>query len=188
MNLTLTDQAPEQASVTGVTADPLFYATSRCELGEVLVARSSEGVCAVLIGDTDEELEADLAARFPTSTLHADEIAVRDDLAKVVRFMEKPAQGLDLILDMRGTPFQRRVWEGLRAIAVGKTVTYVELARSISPLSSPRAVARACAANPIALAIPCHRVIRGSGELGGYRWGGERKRELLAIEGQRQRR
>jgi AraC family transcriptional regulator of adaptative response/methylated-DNA-[protein]-cysteine methyltransferase len=96
--------------------------------------------------------------------------------------MEKPAQRLDLILDMRGTPFQRRVWEGLRAIGVGKTVTYVELAKSISPLSSPRAVARACAANAIALVIPCHRVVRSNGSLAGYRWGMERKRELIQKE------
>jgi methylated-DNA-[protein]-cysteine S-methyltransferase/AraC family transcriptional regulator of adaptative response/methylated-DNA-[protein]-cysteine methyltransferase len=146
------------------------------------VARSSNGVRAVLINDTDEELEADLAARFPQSTILANEIAVRDDLAKVVRFMEKPAGGLDLTLDMRGTPFQRRVWEKMRAISVGRTVSYMELAKWISPLASPRAVAGACAANPIALAIPCHRVVRGNGDLAGYRWGIERKRALIQKE------
>jgi len=162
--------------------DVLSYATSRYALGEVLVARGSKGVCAVLIGDTETELAADLATRFPKSTLLAREIAVRDDLAKVVRFMEKPSDGLDLALDMRGTPFQRRVWEKLRAISVGRTVTYTELAKLVSPPSSPRAVAGACAADPIALAIPCHRVIRSDGDLAGYRWGIERKRNLIRQE------
>ena len=96
--------------------------------------------------------------------------------------MDKPAEGLHLRLDLRGTPFQRRVWEKLRSIRVGRTVTYMELARWISPLASPRAVARACAANPVALAIPCHRVVRSNGGLAGYRWGIERKRELIRRE------
>jgi methylated-DNA-[protein]-cysteine S-methyltransferase/AraC family transcriptional regulator of adaptative response/methylated-DNA-[protein]-cysteine methyltransferase len=135
-----------------------------------------------LIGDRDAELQADLASRFPESTILSNEIAVRGELAKVVRFMEKPTEGLDLTLDMRGTPFQRRVWEKLRAIAFGRTVSYMELARWISPLASPRAVAGACAANPIALAIPCHRVVRSNGDLAGYRWGIERKRVLLQME------
>jgi methylated-DNA-[protein]-cysteine S-methyltransferase/AraC family transcriptional regulator of adaptative response/methylated-DNA-[protein]-cysteine methyltransferase len=182
MNLMITDRAPAQAIANSVAVDVLSYATARCALGEVLVARSSKGVCAVLIGDSDDELAADLAARFPKSTLVANKIAVRDDLAKLVRFMDKPAEGLDLTLDMRGTPFQRRVWEKLRAISVGRTVSYMELAKWISPLASARAVAGACAANPIALAIPCHRVVRSNGDLAGYRWGLQRKRELIQKE------
>ena len=107
---------------------------------------------------------------------------IEDDLAKVRSYIENPAAGLDLALDMRGTPFQRRVWEKLRTIPVGRTVTYRELARWISPLANPRAVGSACAANPIALAIPCHRAVRSDGTLAGYRWGIERKRELLNRE------
>jgi AraC family transcriptional regulator of adaptative response/methylated-DNA-[protein]-cysteine methyltransferase len=160
MNLMITDRAAAEATAANVATDILSYGTSTCALGKVLVARGSKGVCAVLIGDTAEGLEADLVERFPKSTILANEFAVRDDLAKVVRFMEKPAEGLDLILDMRGTPFQRRVWEKLRAISVARTVSYTELANWVGPLTSPRAVAGACAANPIALAIPCHRVVR----------------------------
>jgi AraC family transcriptional regulator, regulatory protein of adaptative response / methylated-DNA-[protein]-cysteine methyltransferase len=165
-----------------VPVDVLFYATSKCQLGHVLVGRGAKGVCAVLMGDDSAYLEADLTASFPMATLVANLIAVQEDLAEVRRFLERPADGLHLALDMRGTPFQRRVWEKLRAISVGRTVTYMELARWISPLARPRAVAHACAANPIALAIPCHRVVRSSGDLSGYRWGVERKRELIKME------
>jgi AraC family transcriptional regulator, regulatory protein of adaptative response / methylated-DNA-[protein]-cysteine methyltransferase len=156
--------------------------TPRAVQREVLAARSARGVSVVLIGDSEQELEADLAARFPKSTLVSNEIAVCDELAKVVHFMEMPTQGLDLILDLRGTPFQRRVWKMLRAIALGRTVSYMELAKSVSPLVSPRAVARACAASPIALAIPYHRAVRTNGDLAGYRWGIERKRALIQKE------
>lgn len=180
MNLMTTNRADTQAA--SATVDILSYATSACALGEVLVARSIEGVCAVLIGDTVEELEADLSTRFPKSTLLRNDFAVRDDLDRVVRFMDKPAEGLDLTLDMRGTAFQRRVWEKLRDVPAGRTVTYNELAKEMSPLTSPRAIASACAANKIALAIPCHRVVRSDGDLAGYRWGIERKRELIQKE------
>jgi AraC family transcriptional regulator of adaptative response/methylated-DNA-[protein]-cysteine methyltransferase len=171
-----------EATPTVVAIDILTYAIGECPLGQVLVARSVKGVCAILIGAARDELEPDLAARFPQSRLIANEAAVYGDLAKVIRFVDKPAEGLHLSLDMRGTAFQRRVWEKLRAIPVGMTVTYMELARWISPLASPRAVAGACAANPIALAIPCHRVVRSDGDLAGYRWGIERKRELIRKE------
>jgi AraC family transcriptional regulator, regulatory protein of adaptative response / methylated-DNA-[protein]-cysteine methyltransferase len=163
-------------------ADILWYVIGECALGQVLVARSAAGVCAILIGDDHEELEADLAARFPQAMLVANGALVQDDLAKVIRFAEKPATGLQLTLDMRGTPFQRRVWEKLRAIPVGRTATYAELARWVDPLTSARAVAGACAANPIAFAIPCHRVMCSNGDLAGYRWGLERKRELIRKE------
>jgi O-6-methylguanine DNA methyltransferase len=165
-----------------VPVDILSYATGECVLGKVLVARSVNGVCAILIGDDHDELQGELAAGFPQSTLVANEGVVHDDLCKVIRFVHKPTKGLDLTLDMRGTALQRRVWEKLRAIPVGRTVTYTELARWISPLASARVVAGACAANPIALAIPCHRVARTDGDLAGYRWGIERKRELLRKE------
>ena len=170
------------ATHADVAVDILFHSTGECALGRVLVARSVDGVCAILIGADHDELEADLAGRFPQATLVANEAGVHDDLAKVIRFVDNPAAGLHLTLDMRGTPLHRRVWEKLRAIPVGRTVTYTELARSISLSTSARAVAGACAANPIALAIPCHRVVRTDGDLAGYPWGIERKRELIRKE------
>jgi AraC family transcriptional regulator, regulatory protein of adaptative response / methylated-DNA-[protein]-cysteine methyltransferase len=170
------------ATGTEATADIVCYAIGESALGQVLVARSVSGVCATLIGDGHAELETDLADRFPKAKLVVNEAVVHDDLAKAIRFVDKPADGLYLPLDLRGTPFQRSVWQRLRAIPAGRTVTYMELARWISPLASPRAVAGACAANPIALAIPCHRVVRSNGDLAGYRWGIERKRELIRKE------
>ena len=185
MNLMTIDPAAHRT--TGA-ADVLSFGTSACALGEVLVARSATGVCAVLIGDTAAGLETDLAARFSNATLVAEEAAVRAALARVVRFMVRPAGDpdpdfrLDFDLDLRGTPFQRRVWEHIRAIPAGRTVSYAELARRVGPTASPRAVAAACAANPVALAVPCHRVVRTDGGLAGYRWGLHRKRELLERE------
>jgi AraC family transcriptional regulator of adaptative response/methylated-DNA-[protein]-cysteine methyltransferase len=157
----------------------IIFATRECVLGEVLVARSAVGVCAILIGSKAEDLKSDLALRFPDSKLIANQLQLRDDLSKVVRFLKTPSEGIDLALDIRGTPFQHRVWDALRAIPVGTTVTYAELARRIGGPRWARAVARALAANPIALAIPCHRVIRSNGTLSGYRWGVERKQMLL---------
>jgi len=185
MNLMISENVARTASAAthaNATIDILAYATGECALGQVLIARSVEGVCAILIGADHDELKADLAARFPQATLVANEAVVHDDLAKVKRFVDTPSEGLQLTLDMRGTPLQRRVWEKLRTIPVGRTVTYTELARWISPLASARVVAGACAANPIALAIPCHRVVRTDGDPAGYRWGIERKRELIRKE------
>jgi methylated-DNA-[protein]-cysteine S-methyltransferase/AraC family transcriptional regulator of adaptative response/methylated-DNA-[protein]-cysteine methyltransferase len=164
------------------TIDTISYATSESVVGRVLVARSISGVCAILIGAAANELVTDLGARFPEAKLVVDEAVVQDDLAKVTRFLHKPAEGLDLPLDLRGTPFQRRVWEALRTIPVGTTVTYRELANSIGAPNAARAVAGACAANPIALAVPCHRVVCSDGDLTGYYWGVERKRELIKTE------
>lgn len=170
------------APIDAEPIDILLHATADTELGKVLIARSLKGVCAVLIGDSAEELATDLADRFPRATLIVSEAAIQYELAKVRRYIESPAAGLHLTLDMRGTPFQRRVWEKLKAISVGRTVSYRELSRLISPNANPRAVAGACAANPIALAIPCHRVVRSNGDLAGYRWGIERKRVLIQKE------
>lgn len=167
------------------TTEVLFFGGSDSALGKVLLARSARGVCAILLGDDAAGLAVDLAARFPGATLIANEAMVRDDLAKVIRYAEKPSEGLDLALDMRGTPLQRRIWEQIRAIPVGRTMSYMHLARlinSVYPKVAARVVAKACAANPIALAVPCHRVIRSDGELAGYRWGIARKRELLQRE------
>jgi AraC family transcriptional regulator of adaptative response/methylated-DNA-[protein]-cysteine methyltransferase len=181
MKLTIGDSTRTETSEV-VPVEALFYATSKSPLGDVLVARSAKGVRAILIGDDSAYLEADLAGSFPEAALMARFSAVQGDLAKVLCFLQRPADGLHLMLDMRRTAFQRRVWEKLRAVSVGRTVTYMELARWISPFASPRAVARACAANVIALAIPCHRVVGSSGDLSGYRWGVERKRRLIKME------
>jgi O-6-methylguanine DNA methyltransferase len=167
---------------TNTPVETISYATGKSLLGQVLVALSVKGVCAILIGDSEEEIERDLAARFLNAELVPSEAIVRGDLATVIRFVDKPAEGLHLSLDMRGTPFQRLVWEKIRAIPVGRTITYIELAYWVGPLTSARAVAGACAANPIALAVPCHRVVCSNGDLAGYRWGIERKRELIRKE------
>jgi AraC family transcriptional regulator of adaptative response/methylated-DNA-[protein]-cysteine methyltransferase len=179
------------AEPANTAADVLFFGVGDTALGKVLLARSAKGVCAILLGDDAGELEADLARRFPEATRVENEVMVRDDLAKVVRYAEKPSEGLDLVLDMRGTPLQRRIWQQICAIPVGKTMSYMHLARLINnvyPRVAARVVANACAANPIALAVPCHRVIRTDGELAGYRWGIERKRDLIEKEQPRRRR
>ncbi|HEV7323839.1 MAG TPA: methylated-DNA--[protein]-cysteine S-methyltransferase [Bosea sp. (in: a-proteobacteria)] len=181
MNLTIIKDAA-LVSPEAEPVDILLHATADTELGKVLIARSLKGVCAILIGDSAEDLVMDLADRFPGATLIVSEAAIQYELARVRRYIESPAAGLHLTLDLRGTPFQRRVWEKLQAIPVGRTVSYQELARWISPLANPRSVGRACAANPIALAIPCHRVVRSNGDLAGYRWGIERKRVLIQKE------
>jgi methylated-DNA-[protein]-cysteine S-methyltransferase/AraC family transcriptional regulator of adaptative response/methylated-DNA-[protein]-cysteine methyltransferase len=173
------------ATPANTATDVLLFGVGDSALGKVLLARSAKGVCAILLGDDAGELEVDLAGRFPEATLVANGVMVRDDLAKVVRYAEKPSEGLDLALDMRGTPLQRRIWQQICAIPVGKTMSYMHLARLINnvyPKVAARVVANACAANPIALAVPCHRVIRTDGELAGYRWGIERKRDLIEKE------
>jgi len=183
--MNLMTHAELSADPAPTTADVLFYATGGCAFGTVLVARSIKGVCAILLGDDARALEDDLAKRFPCSTFVPNEAMVRDDLAKVARYVDKPSEGLDLTLDMRGTPIQSRVWNALRSIPLGKTKSYMQVARLINaayPLVAARIVANACAANPIALIIPCHRVIRADGELAGYRWGIERKRQFLEKE------
>lgn len=162
----------------------ITFATGQSTLGTVLAARSAHGICAILIGSEAGELAADLAARFPENTLVRDDRKLDSDLEKILHFIETPERGLDLELDIHGTPFQRRVWDALCGIPAGRTVTYAALACRIGEPGSARAVANACAANAIALAIPCHRVIRSDGTLSGYRWGVERKRALLAREAQ----
>jgi O-6-methylguanine DNA methyltransferase len=162
----------------------IAFATGMSTLGTVLVARSARGVRAILIGSEDRELVADLAARFPKNRLVRGQRRAEGDLEKILRFIERPGAGLDLDLDIHGTPFQRRVWDALCAVPSGCTVTYAALARRIGEPGSARAVANACAANSIALAIPCHRVVRRDGTPSGYRWGLERKRALLAREAQ----
>jgi methylated-DNA-[protein]-cysteine S-methyltransferase/AraC family transcriptional regulator of adaptative response/methylated-DNA-[protein]-cysteine methyltransferase len=162
----------------------IAFATRTSALGLVLAARSAKGICAILIGSEAGALTADLAARFPHNAIVRDDRRLDGDLEQILAFIATPARGLDLTLDIHGTPFQRRVWDALCAIPTGRTVTYAALARRIGEPNAARAVAHACAANAIALAIPCHRVIRGDGTLSGYRWGVERKQALLAREAQ----
>ena len=174
-------QAKESKRAT--ISNDIAFSIGESALGKVLVARSAIGVCAILIGSDTDELSSGLATRFPDSRVVADEQQLRDDLSKVARFIDKPSEGLDLPLDMRhGTPFQRRVWDALLAIPCGARVTYAALAQRIGMPNAARAVANACAANAIALGIPCHRVVRSDGTLSGYRWGVERKRALIERE------
>ena len=158
------------------------FAVAQCTLGSLLVAASDQGVCAILLGDDPDALVRDLQDRFPRAELIGGDAAFESLVAKVVGFVEAPALGLDLPLDVRGTAFQQRVWEALRQIPPGQTVSYTEMARRIGLPTAVRAVAQACGANPIAVAIPCHRVVRNDGALSGYRWGIERKRALLDRE------
>ena len=158
------------------------FAVGECSLGSILVARSSKGICAILLGDDPDALVRDLQDRFPRATLVGGDGAFEETVARVVGFVDQPALGLDLPLDVRGTAFQHRVWQALRQIPVGRTASYTEIAARIGAANGARAVARACAANPLAVAIPCHRVVRTDGALSGYRWGVERKQRLLTRE------
>jgi AraC family transcriptional regulator of adaptative response/methylated-DNA-[protein]-cysteine methyltransferase len=158
------------------------FAIGECSLGSILVAATERGVCAILLGDDPEELVHDLERRFPRSQLIGADAGFERLVARVVGLVEKPRVGVELPLDIRGTAFQQRVWQALRAIPAGETTSYSELASSIGAPKAVRAVAQACAANALAVAIPCHRVVRTDGNLSGYRWGVERKRTLLARE------
>jgi AraC family transcriptional regulator of adaptative response/methylated-DNA-[protein]-cysteine methyltransferase len=158
------------------------FAVGEASLGAVLVAATDKGVCAILLGDDPEALVRDLQDRFPRAELQGGDAEFERMVAEVVGLVEAPGQRLDLPLDIRGTAFQQRVWAALRAIPPGKTATYSEVARAIGQPKAVRAVAQACGANPLAVAIPCHRVVRADGDLSGYRWGIERKRKLIDRE------
>ncbi|KGJ06251.1 6-O-methylguanine DNA methyltransferase [Paracoccus halophilus] len=165
----------------GKDAD-IRFALGQCSLGAILVAESARGICAIALGDDPEELLRDLQDRFPRANLIGADAAFEERVARVVGFVEAPRIGLDLPLDIRGTAFQQRVWQALRQIPAGQTASYTEIARRIGAPKSVRAVAQACASNRLAVAIPCHRVLRNDGALSGYRWGVERKRALLDKE------
>jgi AraC family transcriptional regulator of adaptative response/methylated-DNA-[protein]-cysteine methyltransferase len=158
------------------------FAIGESRLGPILVAASDQGVCAILLGDDPAELVRDLEDRFPEAELIGGDAEFERLVARVVGFVEMPSVGLDLPLDIRGTAFQQRVWEALRKIPPGSTATYADIAERIGRPKSVRAVAQACAANTLAVAIPCHRVVRTDGSLFGYRWGVERKERLLRRE------
>lgn len=158
------------------------FAVGQCALGALLVAASDTGICEIALHEDPEQLVRNLQDRFKAARLIGADREFEQWMAAMVGFVENPSVGLHLPLDVRGTAFQRRVWEALREIPVGTTATYTDIAERIGSPRSVRAVARACATNNIALAIPCHRVVRTDGSLAGYRWGIERKRELIERE------
>ncbi|HAI94654.1 MAG TPA: bifunctional DNA-binding transcriptional regulator/O6-methylguanine-DNA methyltransferase Ada, partial [Xanthomonadaceae bacterium] len=158
------------------------FAVGESALGAILVAQSQRGICTILLGDDPDRLVRDLQDQFPKAELIGGDGDFEQLVARVVGFVEAPGIGLNLPLDVRGTAFQQRVWQALREIPVGETASYAEIAERIGAPKAVRAVAQACAANHIAVAIPCHRVVRRDGDISGYRWGVERKRELLRRE------
>ncbi len=158
------------------------FAIAQCSLGAILVASTAQGICAILIDDDPAFLLRDLQDRFPAAELLGAEAEYEQVVARVIGLVEQPAQGLDLPLDVQGTAFQQRVWQVLREIPAGQTVSYAQLAQRVGLPRGARAVASACAANALAVAIPCHRVVRQDGSLSGYRWGVDRKAVLLERE------
>jgi AraC family transcriptional regulator of adaptative response/methylated-DNA-[protein]-cysteine methyltransferase len=158
------------------------FTVAACELGRILVAATSRGLCAVRLGDSDAELEATLRTEFPGAEISCDPQALGAYVEAILQHLAGRQTSLALPLDVRATAFQRRVWEELRRIPFGSTRSYAEVAESIGQPTATRAVAGACAANPVALVTPCHRVVRGDGSLSGYRWGADRKAKLLAQE------
>lgn len=173
---------PAQAYRAGGHGAVIRFAVGACTLGAILVAQSQRGICAILLGDDPDQLVRDLQDQFPRAELIGGDDRFEQLVAQVVGFIEAPGIGLNLPLDVRGTAFQQRVWQALRDIAPGETASYTEIAARIGAPRAVRAVAQACAANHIAVAIPCHRVVRRDGNLAGYRWGVARKRELLQRE------
>ncbi len=172
---------PKRFQAGGAGAD-IRFAVAQSKLGAILVAESDRGICAISLGDDPGALVRELQDRFPKACLVGDDADFDARVARVVAMVERPAQSLDLPLDIRGTAFQQRVWQALRAIPAGETLSYAGLAERIGSPRAVRAVAGACAANTLAVAVPCHRIVRTDGALSGYRWGVERKRALLEAE------
>ncbi len=170
---------------TAAGASAIRFALRRCSLGLALIARNESGVCALLLGDEADALREELRRRFPKTELQETQADPDELVAAALALVEAPGSRADFPLDARGTAFQRRVWAALQDIQPGATASYAEVARRIGAPTATRAVAGACGANPIAVAIPCHRVLRSDGRLSGYRWGVDRKRALLAREAQR---
>lgn len=177
----LLGMTPRRYRAGGQQAE-IRFAIGQCSLGAILVAASERGICAILLGDDPDVLARDLQDRFPQASLIGGDAGFEKWVAEVVGLVEAPGIGLSLPLDIRGTAFQQRVWQALCDIPLGQTASYAEIARLIGAPQAIRAVAGACAANALAVAIPCHRVVRTDGSLSGYRWGVERKRALLARE------
>ena len=175
-------KSPQPAGTSRLSGGEIQFSHGESSLGLVLVARKTRGICAVLLGDDFDALLQNVQERFPGSTLvegGPDLDALADEISS---FIESPAQRLDVPIDLRGTDFQHLVWRALQEIPAGETASYTEIAHRIGRPRAVRAVAQACAANPLAILVPCHRVVRSDGSLSGYRWGIERKRALLDRE------
>lgn len=180
----LLGMTPSNYRAGGINTE-IYFAVGECSLGSILVAMSARGVCAILLGDDPNVLAYDLQDKFPNAILVGGDAHFEQLVAKVVGFVETPTSKLDLPLDIRGTAFQQRVWQALTEIPLGSTASYTDIANRINCPKAVRAVAQACGANTLAVAIPCHRVIRRNGGMAGYRWGVERKRALLKKEAER---
>lgn len=184
----LYERAPSQLGMTpatykrGGTGASMAFSITPCAMGYLLVSATKTGISSVTLGDTPETLEAELRKEFPDAELHRDDGELKSHVQSLLRYLEGQEPHLDLPLDVQSTAFQRRVWQELQAIGYGQTRTYSQVAQSLGQPSAVRAVARACATNPVGLVIPCHRVVREGGALAGYRWGLERKKALLARE------
>ncbi|HEY2961686.1 MAG TPA: bifunctional DNA-binding transcriptional regulator/O6-methylguanine-DNA methyltransferase Ada [Pyrinomonadaceae bacterium] len=182
------EQAAEELGMTPATYGrggrgvKIDYTVVGSPLGRLLVAVTERGVCSVRMGDTDLELEKDLRTEFPEAEIQRADAGLRDAVKKILHHLSHNEPHLDLPLDIRATAFQRQVWDKLRTIPYGQTVSYGDVAKALGKPGAVRAVGRACATNPVALVIPCHRVVREDKSLGGYRWGLERKRKLLDLE------
>jgi len=182
------EQAAEELGMTPATYGrggrgvTIAYTTAASPLGRLLVAVTERGVCAVRMGDSDAQLENDLREEFPSATIARNDASLQETVTKVLHHLTHNEPHLDLPLDIRATAFQRQVWEKLRAIPYGQTVSYADVAKALGKPGAVRAVGRACATNPVALVIPCHRVVREDKSLGGYRWGLDRKQKLLDLE------
>ena len=186
----LYEHASEELGMTPATYSrggrgvDISYTMADSPMGRLLVAVTERGVCSVRMADSDAELEKDLREEFPNAELKRDDSALRESVQKILNHLEKNEPRLDLPLDIKATAFQRQVWEHLRAIPYGQTVSYGDVAKALGKPGAVRAVGRACATNPVALVIPCHRVVREDKTLGGYRWGLDRKKKLLEHERQ----
>lgn len=184
----LYEQAVSQLGMTPATYGKggrgavIRYAIVRCSLGNLLVAATARGICSLKLGDSETDLQSDLRVEFPAAEIHRDDGQLDPMLKTIIKHLAGKTPHIDLPLDVQATAFQRQVWEQLQAIPYGETYSYSELAKAIGQAKAVRAVARACATNPVALVIPCHRVIREDKTLGGYRWGLERKKRLLEKE------
>ncbi|MGB8510209.1 MAG: methylated-DNA--[protein]-cysteine S-methyltransferase, partial [Pyrinomonadaceae bacterium] len=160
----------------------ITFAVTDCSLGKLLVAATDRGVCAVAFGDSTRELTAGLSGEFPAAQIEPDEDSLRNYVRAIVEHLDGTSRALELPLDLQATAFQLRVWAALRRIPYGETRSYKQVAEETGNVKAVRAVARACAANPVALVTPCHRVISANGDVNGYRWGAQRKRKLLDKE------
>ena len=158
------------------------FTFDKFSLGTVLVAATGKGICAILLGDGRDELHRELVYAFPQAHLVADENGLADETAKIAAFLDSPKQGLDLPLDIRGSAQEQAVWQALRNVPAGQTITYGQIAKALPLPATAQDVGAACAANVLAVAIPCHRVVKADGSISGYRWGVQRKRKLINLE------